>query len=63
MKLVMGYVLAILVPAYVAGLVLTLVSCYDANSPHLPPCPDAGEGYTSPAGCFGHTVDGGRDAR
>lgn len=38
--------------------------CYDANSPHLPPCPDGGSGYTDPLGCFAQRVtDGGPDAR
>lgn len=37
--------------------------CYDANSPHLPPCPEGGVGYTDPLGCFSQTFDGGRDAR
>lgn len=46
-----------------SGLML-LVSCYDANSPHLPPCPEGGVGYTDPAGCFEHRLhDGGYDAR
>lgn len=41
--------------------------CYDVNSPNLPPCPDGGNGYTDPSGCFERIrrdiLDGGRDAR
>lgn len=49
--------------AFVVILALSL-GCYDANSPHLPPCPDGGSGYTDPLGCFAQRVtDGGPDAR
>lgn len=51
---------------FVCGLVLAF-GCYGANSPHLPPCPEAGASYTDPAGCFDQIrrdiLDGGRDAR
>jgi len=48
---------------FVCGLALAF-GCYDANSPHLPPCPEGGVSYTDPAGCFEHRLhDGGYDAR
>lgn len=49
--------------AVVGAMLSWCFACYDVNSPNLPPCPDGGLGYTDPSGCFGRTLDGGRDAR
>lgn len=48
--------------AVVGAMLSWCFACYDVNSPHLPPCPDGGGGYTDPAGCFERTHDGGPDA-
>ena len=52
-----------IVIATVGAMLSWCLACYDPKSPNLPPCPDGGDGYTSPSGCFTQTFDGGRDAR